>query len=304
MEVIDLTDKSSNKLESLIRWRCIELGVSESITPYVIQELKRLHEAKSLGSFAKTGKRGSKEKLSDVDTSQLHTQFLAKQRAHARHAGNKLDKEISGFRSGLLDLIRQWQEGEISFRRLNTRSSIAFKSVVEIVFKLGMKSVGLVKANGGLYDLGPSEQRWLKTYVNEEVGYFKKFLDSVRSGVSNKQVEIRVSRYSNSLRSVYQAGRVISVGPDVLIWWTLESDAPCPDCQLIAKHNPYTPDTLPTTPKAGSTRCRHNCYCTLRIEKMSPQAVKAAMADKKSQHKSGSAQWLLSKIKKNQKRKA
>ena len=154
-----------------------------------------------------------------------------------------------------------------------------------------------MRPTGALYDPTPAEQKWLKSYVDEELGYFKKFLRDIRRGQSDAQVKRRVNAYANALRSVYESGRVLGVGPHVLITWVVDkAKENCPDCVEIARHNPFTPDTLPTTPKGGQTRCRANCYCTLRIDKATPTQVQRV----RKAHKS--AAWLLNKIKTAQRR--
>jgi len=140
------------------------------------------------------------------------------------------------------------------------------------------------------------EMKWITSYFREEFGYFKKFIQQAK-GLTDKQLKYRVGLYSSAMRSVYESARVLSVGPNVLITWVLQSDNPCPDCQLLARYNPYTPDTLPTTPKGGATRCRGNCYCTLRIE----QATSAKVREVRKKHEK--AGTILRKIKDQQKNK-
>jgi hypothetical protein len=290
-------------LEQYINRRAGELGVAETVTPYVLEELKRqqreLEEAKALATAGRGGK-GSGRKRQDIRTLQTGSTFRLAQRQHARAAGKKLDVEVKKLADHLQKQIRAYQNEKISFKRLETRTSIAFKSTIETIFKLGMKAVGLVKPTGSAYDLTASERKWIKSYLDEELGYFKRFLKQLKGKESKNRRDIqrRTELYANALKSVYEAGRVLSVGPNVLVTWKLESKNPCPDCKLIHRYNPYTPDTLPTTPKAGQTRCRAYCYCTLEIKTATPSAVKRV----RKRHRS--ANWLLRKIRDQQKRKA
>jgi hypothetical protein len=276
-----------------------ELGVNETITPHILRELRRqsIEEAgKAIGTGAKGGK-GSRTKQSVIKSRQASPRFRSSQRQHAREASKRLDKEVQKLQDHLQKQVKLYQAGEISFNRLETRASIAFKETVEAIFKLGVRAVGLVTPTGAAYNLTQAEKKWISSYLKEELGYFKKFLAQIKANKSRRDVERRTSLYANAMRSVYEAGRVLSVGPDVLIYWVLESANPCPDCVLLNKHNPYTVDTLPTTPKAGQTRCRANCYCSLRIDTASPNAVKKVRAKQKK------PSWLLKKIRDQQKKK-
>jgi hypothetical protein len=284
-------------LEHYVERRCGELGVDESITPYVLEELKKqqLLEAKALGT-AKRGGKGAGKKRADVKSTQAGRRFRSSQRQHARSASKRLDKEVQKLQDHLKKQVRSFQNDDISFRRLEARSSIAFKSTVEAIFKLGVKAVGLVKPTGAAYGLTANEKKWIQSYLKEELGYFRKFLRQIRNNKSRRDVDRRTGLYANAMRSVYEAGRVLSVGPDVLIYWVIESSNPCDDCQLLQKHSPYTVDSLPTTPKAGQTRCRAICYCSLRIDTASPSKVK------KVRQKQKKPSWLLRKIKNQQKK--
>lgn len=284
-------------LDEYLERRSGELGISETITPFVITELKRrLEEGKAFSSAKPRGK-GSNVKRRDIKNLQSSSKFRASQRQHARVSGKRLEKEVKDFAKHIEKQIKYYQNEELSFTRLDSRCSIALKATVEEVFKLGMRSVGLVKAAGSSYDLTDNEKKWLKSYVREEMKYFRKFLRQVRDKPGRKDIKRRVGLYASSLKSVYEAGRVLSVGPEVLIYWTLESSNPCPDCILLSKHNPYTPSSLPTTPKAGATRCLSHCYCTLRIEKASAYQVR------KAREKHRKPNWLLKKIKDQRKKK-
>jgi len=302
-------DHKEHVLEQYIERRAGELGLSETITPYVIQELKRRlefkHNLRSIGSLeeskafssAKPRGKGSNTKRRDIRNLQGGSRFKSSQRQHARIAGKRLEKEVKDFAKHIEKQVQLYQQEYLSFTRLGTRCSIAFKSTVEEVFKLGMKAVGLVKPAGSSYDLTDNEKKWIKSYIREEMKYFNKFLRQIRDKPGRKDVKRRIGLYASSLKSVYEAGRLMSTGPEVLIYWTLESSNPCPDCILLSKYNPYTPDTLPCTPKSGSTRCLSHCYCKLRIDKATPYQVRKA----REKHRKPS--WLLKKIRDQRKKK-
>lgn len=37
----------------------------------------------------------------------------------------------------------------------------------------------------------------------------------------------------------------------------------CNGCRFLSEHSPYVKESIPTTPRAGSTRCLNNCRCKL-----------------------------------------
>lgn len=245
-----------DQLESYINRRCAEFGINEPIASVVIQELKsrRIQEAKALATIKKGGA-GSSTKRKEISIAQSDPKFLSKQRQHARYAGKLMDKEVDSLYETLLKTLKSYRDEKISEDRLLTKTKMVFRGSVEQAFRLGMKSVGLIAPSGGLRDLTDNENKWIASYLREELKYFKKFVKSVKSGQSDTQLKRRTRMYASAIRSVYESARVLSVGADVIIWWVLESDNPCEDCKTLHRHNPYTTKTLPTTPKAGSTRC-------------------------------------------------
>lgn len=280
-------------IEEKIRDRCAVLGVNDTVVPHVLTELQRIAESKALA----TASPPTSDKELKVKTLQKQRRFKASQRAHSKAAAKSLDKEIESLNKYLLFQLKQVKSGELSKRRAQSKASIAFKDALAKAYKLGMKSVGMVNPTGRLADLDKNEEKWIASYFREEFGYFKKFLRQVNNQ-TDKQLIYRVGLYSSAVRSVYESARVLTVGPNVIITWVLQSDDPCPDCRLIARYNPYLVDLLPTTPKAGSTRCRSNCYCVIRIDLASPAEIQRV---RKKHIKSST---LLRRIKSNQKKRS
>ena len=264
-------------LEDLVRERVGELGLNDSITPHVLEELKRIHEAKALGT-----KRTKPDvsKLSQVLGVQGTPRFASSLRAHARQAGKQIDKNVEGLFDHFWKLYLQYKpkaklpeppkgpddtfpkkkpkpvvKGGITLSKFKNLSRIALKAQTEEAFKLGVKSAGMVGPTGGLRALTPDEKKWLNSYLREELKHFEKFISSVAKGQSDKRTKQRLKMYATTIKSAYQSGRILSVGTDVEIHWVLESVSPCPDCKLLHRYSPFTVDTLPTVPKGGQTRC-------------------------------------------------
>lgn len=279
-------------MTSLVEQRVAELGLSQSIVPFVLKELHSMQESKAVGS-AKGKLDPSKQAA--IQTAQRGTRFVSSVRAHARQARKQLDAVVSSFEKSVISEIKRYHSKKIEYPKLKTRTTLMLKGASEQAFQLGVKSAGIVTPTGSLYKLTSHEKKWLDSYLKEEVGHWNKFLDAVRKGQSDRKTLQRVKRYAEAIRSVFESGRVLSVGPDVIIHWVLESGNPCPDCKTLHRYSPYTADSLPTTPKAGQTRCLSNCYCTLRIVKSSPKEVDRVRKRVKK------ASWIIKKI--NQARK-
>ena len=270
-----------------------ELPVSSHTTLLVLEELRRIEEGKSIGTI-----KGKKDPLKQQHVLQRQDQkrFVSSLRAHAGHAAKLLLKEGATLERQLLALVAKYRAGKITFRKLKTETRKAISASTEMAFRLGVKAAGIVGPTGSTLPLTSHEQRWLKSYLKEELKHWNDFLGSVVSGQSEKKNAQRIRSYARTIKSAYESGRVLSVGDQVIIHWELEHDDPCPDCRLIARYSPYTPDTLPTTPKGGQTRCLSNCYCSLRIVKDTDENVE------KVRKKNKTAQWYLKKIQQNRKR--
>jgi len=254
--------------------------------------MKYILEGKAIGTL--TGKPDA-EKQQLIQHRQSQRGFSSSVRAHSRAASKLLATEIARLDSALLSLVLKYRRATISLQTLKTRTSIVLKASAEQIFQYGVKAAGIVGSTGGLYRLTSHERKWLDSYIAEELKYWSNFLSQVKK-LSDKQVQLRVHNYAESTRSIYDSGRVLSVGNDVIIYWELESDNPCKDCVFLSRHSPYTSDTLPTTPKAGKTICHSNCYCELRVMKVSPKTVTSVRKKNKR------ALWYLTQLKKNRKK--
>lgn len=268
------------------------LPVDRDTTILVLDELRRLAEGKAVGT-AKGRK--DKKKKQHIQARQDDPRFISSLRAHARAASKELDKIVDDLESALIAMIEKYRSGSSTFTTLKTRSSIALKSATEQAFKLGVKAAGIVTEKGGLYAPTRSERTWLTSYLREELRYWNRFLDDLRTA-TDSQIATRVHNYCSTVRSAYESGRVLSVGDRVVIFWELESDNPCPDCVFLSRHAPYTSETLPTVPKGGQTRCLSYCYCSLRIVKTTAKEVSSV------KRKNQTSKWYLDKIKKSRKK--
>ena len=288
-----MSSRTGQITESQVRTRVAELGLDEIITPFVLEELRSIQESKAVSTVKGRPDSGKRR---DIRTAQSGTRFVSSLRSHARHARKSLDNVISEFEKRIIALVKSYKSGDITFTRLTRAADIVLKESSEKAFQLGTKSAGIVKPNGSAYDLTTQEKSWLASYLKEELKFFNSMLKDVSTGQSDRKTAARIKSYATAIKSVFESGRVLSVGPDVIIEWVLESDNPCPDCKILHRYSPYTVDTLPATPKAGKTRCLANCYCSLKITKTTKSEVA------KVKKKSKKATWVLSKIRQAQRK--
>ena len=122
--------------------------------------------------------------------------------------------------------------------------------------------------------LRKEENRWVNSAVIHEMRFLNRLLIEIDSGRSVDSLKGRINMYGNTVKSAYHAGVVAGAHPDVIIEWRVNKLAEnCGDCLNLEKYGPYTKDNLPSTPKAGATRCLSNCKCTLIIRKVEKSEV-------------------------------
>lgn len=131
-------------------------------------------------------------------------------------------------------------------------------------YRLGVESSGISQTARGLH-IDVLEKKWVSSAVTSEMKFLNGLINDVRAG---KNISLgRVSMYSKALRSIYDAGRVATLHPDVIIHWRIDKKKEnCKQCEEISNRGPYTRDTLPFTPKSGQTQCLGNCACSLSFE--------------------------------------
>jgi len=151
-------------------------------------------------------------------------------------------------------LVRQVADKDITLAEYDKRVRAATEKRFREAYREG-KGAGL--------DAGDEE--WLRRAVDEEVGYAKKFGRDQRAGRGTMGRAQRSAMYGKALEGISLHGAVESLPDDARIDWKLGNADHCPDCLVLAASGPYTKWNLPTTPRAGSTKCRSNCRCSLVV---------------------------------------
>jgi hypothetical protein len=150
-----------------------------------------------------------------------------------------------------------------------------------LAYKAGLAAAGI-----GDLGLSAEDEEWLDTkYIRTEWVYLNEFLTSIRLGRAGSLARLRqrAEAYARSLDSVFYTA-LCGAFPDAgtTIFWLLGPSEHCPDCMRLGQKKRFTPKTLPTTPRAGATRCLYNCRCRLEVRyvaavKLVAKAAKAGV---------------------------
>ncbi len=93
---------------------------------------------------------------------------------------------------------------------------------------------------------------------------------------SERYIRRRMTAYADTLKHAYYAGRVKGTPKGMVIDWISPLDRhTCKGCRYMSEHSPWTRDSLPTTPRAGDTRCLSNCRCRLVMREVKREAYAA-----------------------------
>lgn len=216
---------------------------------------------------------GQRRTKSDLKTIvKTFAKALAPGRDHATYvrAKARYDREKENFRATLHGLLDQFLRGELSQGQFSYRIKREFKAMHELAFRLGTDAGGL-----GYMALPKEDLRWVEKFRRAEYTYLNKFIDDIVNGRGTMKYHDRLDMYVDTVDSLFHAGRVDTFPEEgtKIYWMTGASAQVCPDCDLLAAESPYTPGSLPTTPRAGDTSCLSKCNCTLRIRYEPPQTV-------------------------------
>ncbi len=248
-------------------------GAVDVIVVDVLLNLRQIIEAKYLGSLKGDMVAHS---LTAAGARSFYGDALKKIRHSATTSSSRsMKKRLDLLEGQLVKLYRQYQGGEFSLRQFSERAKAQLKTAYLGAFILGVRASGipgLRKAK--LVDLQPDDRQWVDSAIKHEFKYFNRLIKDIAKDRSRQSVEKRLGRYVKTVNSIFHAGRVMVVPPNTVIHWILEDRKACPDCKTLWRSSPYVKSRLPTTPKAGLTRCLDNCRCRLRFEDATPAKYK------------------------------
>lgn len=261
------------------------------------QYLREILEGKDLGTFKGDV---SVFKQRAIDTAAAMPASVVHRRGLERDALKTLDKEVSSLEKDMLHWVSRLKadgDRKISETRFRKEMKARLRIAYVNAYRLGTRASGLVRASDLTAHTSADEKRWIENVFSREQKYFNKFLDAVIKGESLSKTKVRVRNYANAIRSVFESSKVLQLPDQSLIHWVLQSSNPCSECRLLKRLSPFTAETLPTTPKAGSTRCLSNCWCRLRVVKAKPAEILSVSRKNKS------AEYLLKKLRTSRKSK-
>jgi hypothetical protein len=143
----------------------------------------------------------------------------------------------------------------------------------------GIRASGMGDVYAAPRFLSAEEQRWVKSAYIHEMRFFNRLIREIELGKPVASLRSRIDMYGDTVKSLFDSGIVAGAHPQSLIYWIRDKAREnCADCIELEKNSPYTPRTVPTTPKAGLTRCLSRCCCTLVVKKGLGQKVSALVA--------------------------
>jgi len=113
------------------------------------------------------------------------------------------------------------------------------------------------------------ESERLREQFEEQSRFISNFADEYIGGATLEPRRMsfinRANLYALSMVGYYNLGAISGGSPNDKIYWRLGACDHCTDCPALHVSGPYTPQTLPTVPGLGHTRCGHWCCCHLYI---------------------------------------
>ena len=189
--------------------------------------------------------------------------LLGRQRMF-QDAQRLLNSAKSSYQSAISRLVNRVRSGSMN----SEQAVAAFRATIDDVYKKAYMSGALRSGNQYYKELGltQSDAAIARSGGTVESGFWKSFVKDVADkSYPASRIDQRALMYAQAIEAQHWNGYVAGLGPDSQLAWILgdpETDH-CTDCEEIAANSPYTPSTLPTTPRAGDTDCLSRCYCEL-----------------------------------------
>lgn len=108
--------------------------------------------------------------------------------------------------------------------------------------------------------------------ADEEARYLQGFVAAIGAGkytgadgkLDKDKLTRRAVLYSRKLLATANEAFVQASDPvDLFDWHLGPTEDNCDECPALAEGGPYTPETIPTYPRAGATPCMFHCKCSL-----------------------------------------
>jgi hypothetical protein len=187
------------------------------------------------------------------------------QRASA-NAPAALAQVYTDHRGALLGVVNGFATGRIDRNEARVRSSKLIRESYEKVREIARRAsaVDTLAHEGHVY---AEEEKWFRSAVREEVGYFHAFLEDVRAQRA-RNIPERVEAYVKALRFMYEAARVQAMPDNVLLYWTgprqAQDEHVCDGCEYLMERSPFTKDNIPAVPRDGCVVSQNALVSTAR----------------------------------------
>lgn len=177
----------------------------------------------------------------------------------------EMDLAIASFKRDMVSLVSRFQAGDIDIpTAMKEWKGLTGKYYVDL-FKAGGKSAG--NPFFDMEKLSGKDMAFISKARRFEAQFFQRFLGDMRDPNFRPTHPFlaRAEYYAESAKAQFYNGLVAGAGHEVELYWTLGIAEHCDDCIQLSSGNPYTWETLPTTPRAGDTECLMNCQCHLQV---------------------------------------
>lgn len=226
-----------------------------------IESKKKLKETKSYGKRRKKYK--AKGDMTAAARELATPEGIDTAKAKAYVSFTRME---TGLNSRVMKLMKQQEEGDIDIAQLEwglkKELGIAYKEA----YSLGQQSVGY---SGDLMD---EDLAFIKSFKATENGFLRNFMNAIASEKLVIDRYERAKMYVDTVKTLFDHARVEAAPEWVKIYWMPTRGARhCLDCLELAVNSPYTKETLPTTPRAGDTKCLSNCQCHLMLRYKKPK---------------------------------
>lgn len=232
------------------------------------------------------------------------TGTTTRQRAVAAYTNKQaFDRRLVKWKRDLASIALAFMGRQMSKTATERAIKKKLREIHTEAYRLGTRSA---EGGGGLYraQLTAADTKHVESIVRHEFRYLRKLLDAMIRGRERLPATAdagdwlgpglspvrRLANYAEAARSTFSSGRVLHLPGDVLLYWTISRGENCPDCLHLQRLSPFTPRTLPTTPRAGATRCLHNCRCRITVRQAT--VTKVAATARKNQ----SPEYVLRKL--------
>jgi len=254
---------------------------------FLIYETDDLEEAKSIASMRSHDK--VRQKALDQGFSFDKGGFLDHRKNVTTIHNRKFTDLYNETSNSIARLTSLYQSRKMTHPAWVRQVKVIMREAYKDAYLLGMRSGG---AGFGTHPFGTTTRTpalsshdltFIESAYRHEMRFLNTLMAQVREGSQWGDVQKRMSAYSEALKHIYYSGRVMGSPKAMAIDWISPLDRrTCPSCRYLAGNSPFTRESLPTTPRAGDTRCLNNCRCRLVMRAVNEKALRDVKRSRRS----------------------